>query len=178
MALMTRMARLFRADLHAVLDRIEEPEVLLRQALREMEECVNADRRELALLASQHQLLVTRAGDLERAIAQIGTQLDVCFEADNDDLARTLLKRRIEAQRQLDAVQRRRGALDAQRETLAHRMQEHEARLRATREQSELLVAEQARGAGDASCGHAEAAITEHDVEIALLREKHARSRS
>ena len=48
MALMTRVARLFRADLHAVLDRIEEPEVLLRQALREMEDGVNGERRALA----------------------------------------------------------------------------------------------------------------------------------
>ena len=38
MALITRVARLFRADLHAVLDRIEEPDVLLKQAVREMEE--------------------------------------------------------------------------------------------------------------------------------------------
>ena len=32
MALITRMARLFTADVHAVLDRIEEPEVVLKQA--------------------------------------------------------------------------------------------------------------------------------------------------
>lgn len=178
MALMTRMVRLFRADLHAVLDRIEEPDVLLRHALREMEECVNTDRRQLARLASQHQALVVRGGDLERAIAESGAQLDVCFEAANDDLARTLLRRRIEAQRQLDVAERRRGALDARREALVNRLQEHEARLRAMREQSELLAAEQVRGADDASCGHGEAAITEHDVEIALLREKHARGRS
>ena len=38
MALITRVSRLFQADFHAVLDRIEEPEVLLRQAVREMEE--------------------------------------------------------------------------------------------------------------------------------------------
>ena len=38
MALITRVSRLFQADLHAVLDRIEEPEVLLKQAVREMEE--------------------------------------------------------------------------------------------------------------------------------------------
>lgn len=36
MALINRATRLFRADLHAVLDRIEEPDILLRQAVREM----------------------------------------------------------------------------------------------------------------------------------------------
>ena len=38
MALIKRLSRLFAADLHAVLDQIEEPEALLKQAVREMEE--------------------------------------------------------------------------------------------------------------------------------------------
>ena len=38
MALISRVSRLFTADVHAVLDRIEEPEVLLKQAIREMED--------------------------------------------------------------------------------------------------------------------------------------------
>ena len=38
MALITRISRLFQADFHAVLDRIEEPEQLLKQAIREMED--------------------------------------------------------------------------------------------------------------------------------------------
>ena len=38
MALINRVTRLFKADIHAVLDQIEEPEQLLRQAVRDMEE--------------------------------------------------------------------------------------------------------------------------------------------
>ena len=38
MALINRISRLFTADMHAVLDRLEEPDVLLKQALREMED--------------------------------------------------------------------------------------------------------------------------------------------
>ena len=36
MALVNRLSRLFQADFHAVLDRIEEPDLQLRQAVREM----------------------------------------------------------------------------------------------------------------------------------------------
>jgi phage shock protein A len=45
MALITRLSRLFQADMHAVLDKIEEPELLLRQAIREMEEFIATDER-------------------------------------------------------------------------------------------------------------------------------------
>ena len=45
MALITRVARLFRADFHAVLDRVEEPDILLRQAIREMEDDLARDEK-------------------------------------------------------------------------------------------------------------------------------------
>jgi len=38
MALINRISRLFKADFHAVLDHIEEPEALLKQAIRDMED--------------------------------------------------------------------------------------------------------------------------------------------
>lgn len=178
MALMTRMARLFRADLHAVLDRIEEPGILLRQALREMEECVSADRRRLALLASQREALLARCADLERAIGEIGAQLEVCFEAGDDDLARGLLRRRIQAQRQHAAALRRREVLDAQRDALSRSAQQHEARLRAMREQCAMLAAEHPPHVERSASSHEDGTVSDHDVEIALLREKQARSRS
>ena len=47
MALITRLSRLFQADMHAVLDKIEEPELLLKQAIREMEESITTDERQI-----------------------------------------------------------------------------------------------------------------------------------
>jgi hypothetical protein len=50
MALITRVSRLFRADVNAVLDRMEEPEILLRQAVREMEEEVDREAQRARLI--------------------------------------------------------------------------------------------------------------------------------
>ena len=50
MVLITRLARLFRADVHAVLDRIEEPLLLLQQAVREMEADLADNEKQLKLL--------------------------------------------------------------------------------------------------------------------------------
>ena len=52
MALIKRLSRLFAADLHAVLDQIEEPEALLKQAVREMEEEL---ARRAARVAARHR---------------------------------------------------------------------------------------------------------------------------
>ncbi|HYN77535.1 MAG TPA: hypothetical protein VES73_07070, partial [Lamprocystis sp. (in: g-proteobacteria)] len=47
MALMTRLARLVRADLNAILDRLEAPELVLAQSVREMEQALDQERRTL-----------------------------------------------------------------------------------------------------------------------------------
>ena len=69
MALITRLTRLFRADAHAVLDRMEEPDVVLAQAVREMEEDVGRTSRQLKARDIELQRLRQRASELAASIA-------------------------------------------------------------------------------------------------------------
>ena len=70
MALITRIGRLFSADLNAVLDRIEEPDVLLKQALREMEEDLQRDAQQLKLYIKENSLLALKSEELSKSIEQ------------------------------------------------------------------------------------------------------------
>ena len=99
MALITRVSRLFQADFHAVLDRIEEPEVLLRQAVREMEEELARDEQRSKMLTHEQRQLVTRETGLKQSLHDIDEELDTCFAAGNDELARACIRRKLEAQR-------------------------------------------------------------------------------
>ncbi len=116
MALITRVARLFRADLHAVLDRIEEPDILLRQAVRDMEEELAGDQQRLKLLNHEQEQIEARVRELDPTLQEIEEQLQVCFDAGKDDLARALIRRRLETQGYSKHLQRRRAMLQ---ETLA-----------------------------------------------------------
>ena len=97
MALITRVSRLFRADLHAVLDRIEEPDILLKQALREMEEALARDEQRVKLLTHEQAQLSSRAQEVEQSLSDIEEELDVCFDSGKDELARALVRRKLEA---------------------------------------------------------------------------------
>src|SRR4029078_10486151 len=88
MALINRMSRLFTADVHAVLDRIEEPDVLLKHAVREMEEELARGEQRVRALAHEHESLGKRKAKMAASLADLGNQLDVCFESGNEDLAR------------------------------------------------------------------------------------------
>jgi phage shock protein A len=178
MALITRVTRLFRADLHAVLDRIEEPDVLLRQAVREMEEELARDEQRIKVLTHEHGQLITRETDLEQSLSEIEEELDVCFESEKDDLARALIKRKLEAQRFLKFLSRKREALEERLAELKARLNENRARLDAMRQKAEVLTEEQAPDHPEDRWTTVDISVREEDVEVAFLREKQRRSGS
>ena len=112
MALIHRVSRLFKADFHAVLDQIEEPEILLKQAIREMEDDLEATERRIRLCEHEQEALAVRRGELEGALADIDGQLDLCFESGKDDLAKKLVRRKLESERLLQRLNSKHAAND------------------------------------------------------------------
>lgn len=97
MALITRLSRLFRADIHAVLDHMEEPDVLLRQAVREMEESLEHSARETAFLQRELNRLEKHRAALTDQLEKLDSEIAVCFDSGNEELAKTFIRRRLEA---------------------------------------------------------------------------------
>jgi phage shock protein A len=178
MALITRVSRLFQADFHAVLDRIEEPEVLLRQAVREMEEELARDEQRSKLLQHEQRQLTTRETELKQSLHDIEEELDTCFEAGNDDLARTCIKRKLEAQRFGKNISRKRGALKETLDELNTRLRENRAHLESMQQKAELLAEENVRARPADNWSIPDVIVRDEDVEVAFLREKQHRGRS
>jgi phage shock protein A len=177
MTLMTRIARLFRADLHAVLDRIEEPDALLRQALREMEEDLGRDEQRLQSLRREQTQLAAREDEWRRSLAALEEELDLCFAAGKNDLARALVKRKLEIERTVKIMDKRRETLNAGQADLASRIEENRARLDQIRQKAEVLAEGIPDHPAEAHWHCPGAAIRDEDIEVAFLREQQKRSR-
>jgi len=178
MALITRFSRLFRADLHAVLDRIEEPDVILRQAVREMEEEIAADEQRHRFLQHETKQLTVRQDDLHQSISKLQNELGICLDADNDDLARGLLRRKLEAEHLLQRIVRQQQELSVKLSELSTRLQQNRTRLSAMQQKLELLVSEERGYAQDESVDMSAFSVADEEVEVALLREKQQRRQS
>jgi phage shock protein A len=180
MALITRVSRLFRADLHAVLDRIEEPDLLLRQAVRDMEDELARDEQRLEALSADFARIAAREGELTRASARLEQELDVCFASNEDELARAVVRRKLGAERAAEALARRRGQVLDARATLEQRIAEQRARLESVRAQAQVHADAATADAATASepwvasC----AAVSADEVEVAYLRERQRRTRT
>ena len=178
MALITRVSRLFRADLHAVLDRVEEPDVLLKQAVREMEEDIARDRQRAKALNHQHTQLTARQADLDQSLYQIEEELDVCFTSGKDDLARTLIKRKLEAQRLSKILNNKREKVADTLAELRNQIDEHCERLTSMQQKVELISEEETSTSSEDVWITPALEVCDEDVEVAFLREKQKRNRS
>ncbi|HUV23101.1 MAG TPA: PspA/IM30 family protein [Gammaproteobacteria bacterium] len=176
MALVTRLSRLFQADFHAVLDRIEEPDLQLRQAVREMQFALDQDRQRQQLLQHEAEQLDKAVDSIADQLRSLDEELDICLAANKDDLARDLLRRKLAAEKRLQATRERGAAIDRQRQTLTRQVDEQTQQLTSMQQKLELLVkGEDASVATDFTSA---AVIRNEEIEIALLREKQKRSKS
>ena len=182
MALINRVTRLFKADFHAVLDRIEEPEQLLKQAVREMEDDLAETEQRIKICAHDQEALGTRKDEIESKLTQIDEELDLCFASKKLDLARGLIKKKLEAERLSRRLSSQHDAsakhLNAQRAML----EENRATLEGLRQKAELFAqrmpAEGESEFDDIAWMARELSVSDDEVEVAFLREKSTRSPS
>ena len=184
MALINRISRLFKADFHAVLDQIEEPEALLKQAIRDMEDDLAATEQRIALREHDQDALAARQKDLQVTIAAIDAELDLCFEAKKDELARSQIRKKLEAERLLKRLgstfESNRQYLDEQRSIV----EENTHTLESLRQKAELIAHRSPAGSDlgsdfdDVAWMARELTVSDDEIEIAYLREKSARSAS
>lgn len=178
MMLMSRISRIFRADLHAVLDRIEEPEGLLRQAIREMEELIADDEQRSRLLSNEQRQLGSRQDKVKEDLRKIEEELDVCFQFNEEALARKLIRRRLETQQFCSFLKDRRNTLAESSRELRTRLEEHQAHLDSMRQKAELFSTEEPVELPDENWSAPNYRVADADVEVAFLGEKKKRTRS
>jgi phage shock protein A len=175
MAIINRISRLFRADLHAVLDRIEEPDVLLKQAVREMEDNLANDKQRLKLLDNEQIQLLHRHSDLCQTLEQLNDEIDVCFDSEKDDLARSLIKRKLETQRLHKLLERKQEVLTTNITNLQKRINENQTRVAAMQQKLELLSEDNNQTTHDDVWYTPDINVRDDEVEVAFLREKQQR---
>ena len=179
MTLITRLGRLFRADLNAVLDGLEEPAMVLRQAIRDMQAVLLEEQAEQTRLLGESQRLAQARDEHRQRLAALDEELTLCLAAGQDTLARDLVRRKLEAGRHGSALEARLSTLDEAQRHLARRVAEHGQRLDALRAEASVYEAMPANATEPAPTPWpAAAAISEAEIEVALLRERTRRAQS
>jgi phage shock protein A len=174
MALISRLSRLFEADFHAVLDRIEEPELQLKQAVREMRLALDQNRQRQKLLQHEATQLDKAAADTVAFIDELDDELDICLAAKKEDLARDLVRRKLAAGTRLQILRQQAEGVCAQLDELDAEIDEQSQALDSMQQKLDLLATQTSGAGGGAFDGPQ--TIRSEEIEIALLREKKRRA--
>jgi phage shock protein A len=179
MAILSRMMRLFKADVHGVMDQLEDKGLLLKQYLREMEASLEDKQGRLDRI---EQSIRQAENDLKQRTSEskkLENDLDLAVRKEKDDIARMLIRKR-------RSLQGSCAQLKHQIEALAQdniQISETVARQRLQYDQLTLKVAafgQQVRPQGLDQVIGADGpsqlwrAPTEQEIELELLQRKEA----
>ena len=133
MGLLKRMSSLVTANLNELIDQCEDPEKMLRQAVRDMETALGQLMDGAARAIAHHKLMSRQLCEQHDAIARCTKHAENAVARNDDDSARSELLRKAEHQRLADALARQVTTSDAlgqklRRQVTAMRIKLAEAR--------------------------------------------------
>lgn len=170
MTLIARISKLFQADMHAVLDKIEEPEMLLKQAIREMGEAVANQEQTICLCQNERQQLTNNQAQLLESLSDLEEKLALCFKSDKDDLARLMIKRKLETQQSQSLLTEKLTALVEKISRLNQQLTENQAQLASMQQKADAFLDKD--NVDLVPWRNPQFAVREEDVEVAFLSEK------
>jgi phage shock protein A len=95
MRIAARMLRLFKADLHGVMDQLEDKPALLKQCLREMENGLRQKRCKMAELDRTGRRLRNDLLACGREREQLEQDIALAVRKEKDDIARLLIRKQM-----------------------------------------------------------------------------------
>lgn len=172
MPLINRLSQLFKADANAILDRIEDPEQLLLQAIREMQDSLNSQDSDLKLLKHEQEQLRANETDIEHAFVQLDEELEICLTSQKHDLARIVIRKKLLTEKILKQNTARLTSLKADIENRGKTILENQDSLQVMQQKADILIRQQndTHQAYVADPVAQDLVVQDEDVEVALLR--------
>jgi phage shock protein A len=93
MGIMTRFMRLCKADIHGVMDQLEDKGLLLKQYLRDMEEELSQKEARLRKLVVSRDKLQQDHNRYSQECAKLDRDVESALKKGKDDIARLLIKK-------------------------------------------------------------------------------------
>jgi phage shock protein A len=143
MGLFRRVSDIISANLNDLMERCEDPEKMLRQAVREMEDAIAVARKETAQAMASGKMVAKSLADHERQGRDWQERAEKAVRAGDDGLARKALARRQEYDKMVAALRDEATASEEAGRTLRRQLEAMEAKLAEAKRRLGTYVARQ-----------------------------------
>jgi len=177
MGIMTRILRIWKADIHGVMDRLEDQDLLLKQYLREMENSLQQKEARIKQLVKSQRHIQADLTTRTQEIGKLENDLTLALRKDNDNIAKLLIRKQMVQQKHCEHLQRQRESLLAEHKQLGELLDEQHLRFEILKVKAsnfygrnEQNKACDANGLLHETVGASN--IAEDEIEIELIRRK------
>ena len=172
MALLDRVSTLIRANLNDLIDRAENPEILIKQVLLDMENQLLQLKTQVAVSIADQHMLEKKQKENEAAASDWLRKAERAVDKQKDDLARAALERHRSSQQVSQNYQEQVTDQAAQVETLKSALRKLEQKLAEAKSKKEMLLARHRRSLVTSRANHAEQSIGDRSKAATFERLK------
>ncbi|MFH2098276.1 MAG: PspA/IM30 family protein [Pseudomonadota bacterium] len=174
MGILTRMVRLCRADIHGVMDCLEDRELVLAQCLREMEEEMDAAEGRIRETGEHLAALGREREEKAAQAARADEDADLALAREREDLARFFIRRHKLLAAALKVLDAAIPQAARHLEVLEETRRERSLSLENLKNRSRELSVARGEGVCSNSAPGQGAMPTDHEVELELLKRSEA----
>ena len=145
MGILDRVSQLVRANVNEMLDRAEDPEKMINQILRDMQENIGEARKAVAAMIAQEKELEVDLNQTKKLSSEWQKKAERAVGAGKDDLAREALRRKKDNDENSAVYEQQLGVQEQAVTKLKSQLQQLEAKYQATLSQRDSLIARQRR---------------------------------
>lgn len=145
MSLFSRVRDLLNANLNAMLDRAEDPEKMVNEYLRQLNENMYEAKTSVAAAMADETKLHNKMVQYQAEAEQWQTKAEAAMRAGDEELARQALARKLQSQNLADSYKQQYESQDQQVEELQDALVKLESRIAEARSKRDLIIAKQNR---------------------------------
>jgi phage shock protein A len=192
MTIIERISTLVRANINDVIDRAEDPEVVIKQLLMDMQGQLVEAKTQVGMAIADEKQLYDRFQQNQRHADEYQHKAELAVQEGQDDLAREALTRRGALQQAADGFKTQYDAQAKQVEVLKDALTQLETKIQEAEEKRDLLIARSRRAKAEtqirttltgldqssalASLERMEEKVTEQEARAAALGEVESES--
>ncbi len=145
MAILDRMTRLIRANINDLIDHAEDPQKMLDQLIREMNDQIHMARGQVATMIAQEKELQADYTQATQLARQWDRKAELAVQQNKDDLAREALRRKRDNDEHAGVYQTQLASQQEMVVKLKGQLQQLESKYESARANRDVLIARQRR---------------------------------
>lgn len=145
MGLLDRVRDLVSANLNAMLDRAEDPEKMVNEYIRQLNDNLYEAKTRVASAMADETKLHTKMVQFQAEADQWQSKAEAALRGNDEELARAALARKVQSQKLADSYKQQYESQDQQVEELQNALVQLEQRLAESRARRDLIIAKRNR---------------------------------